>query len=157
MNKIMTRDFSKMSVKNHFKMKSSKLLQNVDFKCKQPGEGVCLLCRIHYQCFWVQPLEAFAWDCFYAIAWNMNRERAECGNSRIPGLFGFEFSPVLSERNLVHFFPLKSLNFNTITNLILSNWLGKLLTIGAPLKCVWGVETISERFDQYHLGKKINH
>lgn len=70
-------------------------------------------------------------------------------------LFRFEFSPVLSERNLVcTFFSLKSSNFNTITNLILSNWSGKLLTIGAPLK--WGLETIYEGFDQYHLGK-INH
>lgn len=38
-----------MSVKNRFKMKSSKLLQYVYFKFKQPGERVSLSCRIHYQ------------------------------------------------------------------------------------------------------------
>lgn len=103
MNKIMTWDFSKMSAKNHFKMKSSKLLQNVDFKCKQPGEGVCLLCRIHYRGFWVQPLGAFAWDCFYATAWNMSRERAECGNSRIPGLIQvWVFSCLVREKSYMY-------------------------------------------------------
>lgn len=45
-----------MSVKNRFKMKSSKLLQNAYFKFKQPGETVCLLCRIHYQYFEVLSL-----------------------------------------------------------------------------------------------------
>ena len=99
-----------MSVKNHFEMKSSKLLQNVDFKCKQPGEE-CACCVE----FIISVSECSHQKHLHGIAFmQLLGTRAEKEqNVEIPesqDFLRFEFSPILSERNLVYaFFFLQSL------------------------------------------------
>lgn len=77
MNKFMTCDVSKMSAKNHFKMKSSKWLQNVYFRFQQLG--IQCVCYIEFitSILSITSLWTFGQECFCTMVWNISRERAK--------------------------------------------------------------------------------